>query len=542
MDEAVDYISKREHQRLWQLLSETALERLDFTTAEKGFVKVQDYAGLCFVKKLRLLNDAKKQTAAVLTYYKKIEQAQAVYLSIDRKDLAIEMRMMLGDWFGVTTLLHGSGLSASDSHIARAFNEIGNYYLERRSFSQAAQFFTEAGNTNALIECFTELQAWDEMAILAGDLPKGDRLLLSLGESFEGVGLAKYAADAYVKAGDTRRAVECCIKLNDWDRGISLAKEGKYKKLDGLLSQHAQLLLEKGQVMTVIQLYKKAGSHGESAKLLSKLAREAAAPDQAKQLAVLAALEAEAHRKKVIDSGKERALHSKRATATQNEGQGKAAVPSNNNNASSGIVGMESAMAEYAQAKATLDGLIAEDKVRRTQFVDVGWRSAEAYHFLMLAQAQYYKGYIDAAMKTALRLPEYEDILSAKTIFSVVALITYYNKHYHQCSRALTRLETMDDLSEQERGQFREIAFNIFTKHKPEDPKTNRKLRCPSCGAEILDWSPSCETCHISFPPCVASGKPISDSQYITCRVCKHPTHESEMDKLSNCALCHQAL
>ena len=43
-------------------------------------------------------------------------------------------------------------------------------------------------------------------------------------------------------------------------------------------------------------------------------------------------------------------------------------------------------------------------------------------HFLMLCQRQLYEGFVDAAMKTALHLRDYEDILNQEDIYSLLAL------------------------------------------------------------------------------------------------------------------------
>ena len=43
--------------------------------------------------------------------------------------------------------------------------------------------------------------------------------------------------------------------------------------------------------------------------------------------------------------------------------------------------------------------------------LDSAWRGAEAYHFWLLAHRQLYAGNVDLAMRTALNLRDYEDIL-----------------------------------------------------------------------------------------------------------------------------------
>lgn len=69
---------------------------------------------------------------------------------------------------------------------------------------------------------------------------------------------------------------------------------------------------------------------------------------------------------------------------------------------------------EQDKAKATLDGLMNDahttgfffschfvlTSCRIDKELQIGWRSAEAFHFFMLAQSQLYKGTMDSCMKT----------------------------------------------------------------------------------------------------------------------------------------------
>jgi WD repeat-containing protein 35 len=167
---------------------------------------------------------------------------------------------------------------------------------------------------------------------------------------------------------------------------------------------------------------------------------------RAKKLNVLGALEVEQYRKKLLDSKQEKN--------------------------------------KDRRDRGTLEGLMEEDSVvSREKDLETAWRGAEAYHFFLLAQRQLYEGYIDASMKTSIRLMEYEDILEPKEIYSLVALTAYMNKFYGQCSRAFMKLETLPD------GQiYQNLALEIFTKHPPADPPNKRKYECPECSAEVKDW------------------------------------------------------
>jgi len=44
--EAVDFVEKNSHRRLWKLISESALDKLNYGIAERAFVKIEDYAGV----------------------------------------------------------------------------------------------------------------------------------------------------------------------------------------------------------------------------------------------------------------------------------------------------------------------------------------------------------------------------------------------------------------------------------------------------------------------------------------------------------------
>jgi WD repeat-containing protein 35 len=56
------------------------------------------------------------------------------------------------------------------------------------------------------------------------------------------------------------------------------------------------------------------------------------------------------------------------------------------------------------------------------------WRGAEAWHYYILCQRQLYLGQFKSALKTALRLTDYELDMDAKKIYTLVALAAYYNK------------------------------------------------------------------------------------------------------------------
>eukprot|EP00002_Diphylleia_rotans_P007180 TRINITY_DN1668_c0_g2_i6.p1 TRINITY_DN1668_c0_g2~~TRINITY_DN1668_c0_g2_i6.p1 ORF type:complete len:146 (-),score=25.68 TRINITY_DN1668_c0_g2_i6:63-500(-) len=142
-------------------------------------------------------------------------------------------------------------------------------------------------------------------------------------------------------------------------------------------------------------------------------------------------------------------------------------------------------------------------------------------------------------MKTAIRLREYEDILSAREIYSLIAVTTFYNKFYAQCSKAFIKLESLPDITEQEREAYQELALSIFIRHPPQDPGC-KKYECPSCKAAVKDWMSSCGDCGATLPGCISTGRTIFDVRSsVACKTCKHRSFEPEIRGRQYCPLCH---
>jgi WD repeat-containing protein 35 len=100
--------------------------------------------------------------------------------------------------------------------------------------------------------------------------------------------------------------------------------------------------------------------------------------------------------------------------------------------------------------------------------MDRAWHGAEAYHFWMLAHRQLYRGDYKAGLRTALNLKRYDEVIPEKSIYCLLALMAYCAGYYGQCSKALTKLETLEGTSEVEREHFSNLAVTIFTRHAPQ--------------------------------------------------------------------------
>ena len=496
--DAHQFIEDNPHPRLWRLLAEFSLEHLDLEMAEKAFVRCSDYQGIQFVKRLKVLESSAKQSAEVAAYFKRFEDAERIYLEMDRRDLAVDLRVKLGDWFKVVQLLKTGGGAGDDTILIQAWNAIGDYYADRQKWQHAVTYYTQGKNQERLAECYYILEDYDGLEKLASSLPENHPLLHSLAKMFVTVGMCEQAVHCYVKVGKMKDAINCCVELNQWDQAVDLAKKHNIKEIDSLLAKYATYLLEKDKILSAVELYHKANHFIEAAKLLIKVARAASEqslnPMKIKKIYVLSALLVDKFRSVLKDGheAEKQADHSK------------------------------------------------EDMLLSTEssILDNPWRGAEAYHFFLMAQRYLYTGKIESALTTTLVLREYEGVLPLVDIYSLLALCSCAASTYSLCSKALIKLESSKELGEEQRLLYDQLSLQIFTRHPPKD-KVSGHIICPSCGAEISDWSFACTTCNMKFPICVATGQPQLSSQLWICLVCKHRANTVDMKSFKNCPLCH---
>ncbi|KAG8179280.1 hypothetical protein JTE90_026742 [Oedothorax gibbosus] len=505
LKDAATFIEENPHPRLWRLLAEGALLKLDFATAEAAFVRCQDYKGIQFVKSILDINNETVKKAEVQAYFKNYEEVDRMYLATDRIVSAIDLHRLLGDWFRVFELLKGELLEVAE--MEEAWNGVADYYFDRQQWSEAVNYYEKAHNEERIAECYYMLEDYSGLEKLLRDLPENHKLLSELGSMFASVGMCEQAVSSYVKCNKVNAAIECCTTLNQWKMAISLAQKYDIKDVDSLLGQYAGHLKQEKSIFTVVELYKKACKFLHAALMLYKFIKDL--PEKNKdplllrKIYVLIAILVEEYKSNRKVSNFDR-----------------------NDITDLGI---------------TLEEEVALQNVA-PRLIDDPWRGAKAYHFFMLAQKHLYQGYMDAAMKTALHLRDYEDILNLEDIYSLLALSSCANRAFATCSSALMRLESLESLSAEDKSKYQSLAAEIFVKHPPKDSRSNI-VHCRGCADSIPDWYTSCPGCNLNFPICVASGRPIlNTSLQWTCLQCRHSAFKQEMLTRSACPLCHYAL
>ena len=76
LKEAVDFVEQNPHRRLWKLVNEAALDKLNFSLAERAMVKNEDYYGVQLVNKISKMEEKVKQKAEVACFFKKYDEAE----------------------------------------------------------------------------------------------------------------------------------------------------------------------------------------------------------------------------------------------------------------------------------------------------------------------------------------------------------------------------------------------------------------------------------------------------------------------------------
>ncbi len=316
-----------------------------------------------------------------------------------------------------------------------------------------------------LIQCYYFLEDYSSLEGVLDLLQPDDKLLNKLGEMFASVGMGKQAVDAFIKHDNATAAIDTCVSLNQWHDAVELAtRHNQPTQVSSLLAKYAQHLLDENKVIQAIELYRKANYYLDAAKLLNDLARDetlkrASSPLRIKKLYVLSALLVEEH------------LQSIRKTAS--------GLPGMKSSALIGLVGDDDLGGGMGSASGGITG--------EARIVDNAWRGAEAFHFLMLCQRQLYEGFVDAAMKTALNLRDYDDLLNPEDVYCLLALASCANRAFGTCSKAFIKLESLEELTPEQREEYQELAMDIFIKQAPKDSRSNRS-ECANCETMIPDW------------------------------------------------------
>lgn len=512
-EELLKFVNENPSKKCWDIVARHCLYNLDFIGAEKCFLHLNDYMGLEFIKRIKNIDDDNLKKAEVNQFYEDYDQAENEYSANDRKDLAIAMRFKLGQWDKVISLMQDSGVVKED-HIKASYSNHATQFFEDKDYDLAEENYKKAGDIQGLINVWFRTEEFDKAANYIDKIPDENEFLLTMGKMFETYGLCDEAVKCYLKFGDVKKAIDTCVLMNKWNLAVELAEKNNFFQIEGIINKFGSILMEKGKKMDLVELYRKAHRHSDAAKILINIAEDLkslnASPITLKKIYTVAALEMESFKSRLIDAQ------------------------------------ITNITTQTVQNTTTLDTLITSDLSNvNDKTLNNPWKGAEAYHFYMLCQTQLYEQKYPEALKTALRLALYEKELGAKEVYQLIALAGYLNHCYKECSKALSTLEQLPDLTKAQKQNFKDLAVGIFTKHEPRNKK-EQFYTCPkkNCGSKVSEFAIDCKVCGSNFSPCVVSGQSIFAKGYYKCKRCKHKSLEVEVLKkaIRNCALCHLPL
>ncbi|XP_005179364.1 WD repeat-containing protein 35 [Musca domestica] len=502
LEDAKQFIEDNPHPRLWRLLAEAALKKLELDVAENAFVRCANYQGIQLIKNLRNIPSELLQKAEIAAFYGEYEEAEKLYIDGDRRDLAINLRISLCDWFRVVQLYRmGSGIS--DQQMELAWRQIGHHFANLRSWESAKEYYEKSHDIEGLMNALYNLEQFEELEKCIDKLPEKSPLLAKIAEMLSSVGMCSEAVNAFLKFGDPKSAVNTCVNLRQWGQAVELAQKFQMPQVTTLLSKHAAELLKENRLPEAIELQRKAGRYLDAARLMCKLAEKETEKGsnmlRIKKLYVLAGLLAEQHLKSLVAKTED----------TPNYNLDRISI---------------------------MDTLSLEDSAT----IERIWHCAEGYHFMLLAQRQLRFGIVHSAVITALRLRDYDDVLKPEDIYSLLALASCADRSFGTCSRAFIKLESLSELPEETLKEFEDLAINIFSKNEPIDNKEDF-ITCYACKASVSDSLPACNSCGARFPPCISSGKPITQptANIWICGTCHHCAAPMEITRHRTCPLCH---
>ena len=516
MEDIYKYVEEHPSRKLWNLLSKHALNNMDFATAEKSFTHMNDYMGLNFIKKVKNIDDDNLKRAEIAQFYEDYDSADQIFNQNDRKDLSIEMRLKLGQWDKVIDIMKDSGVVQEDN-MKVSYSNYADQYMDKKEYDKAEEYYKKANNIEGLINVWFATEEFDKAANYIEKIPEQNEFLLFMGNKFETYGLCDEAVKCYLRYGDVKKAIDTCVLMNKWNLAVELAEKNNFYQIEGLINKFGSALMEKGKKMDLVELYRKAHKNTEAAKILIKIAEDLkelnASPITLKKIYVVAALEMESFKSRLIDA------QISNITTQQQPSMG---------------------------GTTTLDTLITSDLSNVSdKILNNPWKGAEAYHFYMLCQSQLYQSKFKEALKTSMRLVLYEKELGSKEVYRLIALSAYLNQSYKECSKAMSTLENLSSLNKLQRQKYKDLSVAIFINHEPKNID-EKFLHCPNknCGAEVSEYAIDCKLCGSNYSPCVVSGQSILHKDYFKCKRCKHKSLKSEVMKkmIKNCPLCHVSL
>ena len=524
LEEIYDYVEKNPSKKLWQTLSQRALDNKDFDTAQKSMLQTNDFNGLQFLNEVKTIEDPEIQNAEIAQYNSQFEEASRLYQKNGRSDLNLAMLMKLGKYDKILENMNKSGnksTSSKEDMMKMAYNQYADELFDRKEYDKAEENYKKSGNIKGLTNCYFAKEEYENAAKMLEVIPEEDEFLEEMGEKFLGLGMFHEAVIAFTKHGNIKKGIETYIGCNKWEEAIALSSKNGFIYMDQLVEKFSDEFKLSGKKLDLINLYRKANMSIEVHKYLKEVAMDMKkmhlSPILIKKIYVLAALELERYKAQINEQ-----INEEMQLKDDNDDN------KENNNKKRKVNYIKEALQKEI------------DKIMNNH-----WRGAEAYHYYLLCQVQLHQKKYKESCKTAMRLRFYEDIFGTEDIYRLIAVCSYANKCYKIFSNALCVLSNDTKINRIRRLKYKEMAKEIFLKISPENID-EKFYKCPNeyCDEPISEYDTYCNVCGYVLYGCVLTGRSILDNHYFKCKQCRNKTIKSEVKKkpFKHCPLCHVTL
>ena len=521
-EEIYDFVAKNPSKKLWQTLSQKAMENLDFDTAHRSMLQMNDFDGLDFLNQVKKIDDPELQKAEIAQFNSQYEEASKLYSKNGRNDLNLAMLIKLGKWDKISEMMNKSGnksmLSKEDIQ-KMAYNNYADELFDKKEYDKAEENYKKSGNIKGITNCYFAKEDYENAAKMLEVIPEEDEFLEEMGNKFLGLGMCHEAAIAFTKHGNIKKGIESYISCNKWEEAIDLSAKNGFVFMEQLVNKFSDEFRLSGKKLDLINLYKKANMSVEVNKYLKELAcdmkKANLSPLIIKKIYVLAALELERYKAQINEQISEEML-----------------INDNNDEINELMNKKINYIDEALQREI--------DKI-----INNHWRGAEAYHYYLLCQVQLHRKQFKESCKTVMRLKFYEDILGTEEIYRLIALCSYLNKCYKFFDDALCILSNDEKINKYRRLKYKQLVQDVFLRIVPENVD-EKFYKCPNpnCNEPISEYDTYCNVCGYVLYGCVLTGRSILDGHYFKCKQCRNKTIKSEVKKkpFKYCPLCHVAL
>eukprot|EP01083_Nonionella_stella_P095036 266728_1 len=492
--------SNRKYDKLWRILAAQSLNKLEFELAENSLIRIGDYFGIQFIKRLKLIHDRNKQRAQIYAYFGNIDDAQLIYSKMNDRFESINLYLRVGNVDKVIALMKKDKFTAylNDKMTNNIYKQIGDYYAAQFDWKDAFKYYLKSKDYKNATDAAYKCRDFVVLKQIVKQIAPSSNLLKKIAQMFIVNGLTAESADALIKYGDTRAAITNCVKYNDYSLGKALSVE--YEEEAHFCALIGDKIKNNRNVFEVIDIYKSCDDHLQVAKMLmshvEKLKQSGKMdPFLLQKLYVASAIEIDKHRKKEMLLANDKG--------------------------------------------ATIDLLLDMDINDDNQNGRQCWNGAIAYHLYILLTKQIHADAIDHHSLFICRvLADFCDdhlFLNEMNIYSLYAMVSYKCGYFADCSAALTRLQFLCDKKKDEKlkKQYKKLAITIFTKNEPINQDDECKKDIPNDPNQI----------------CMASAKYIQNAHidtesFVTCNVCKYKTlkqylNTNDDDDDAFCSLCH---